>query len=78
MKDKEMTEDKNWEVECLANKVREVEMCKADKPELYSKAVKYLKKECKAINSLDDIRAKIAEEEDPKEEKEEESKEEDG
>lgn len=54
-------QDKDWEVECLANKIREVEMSKSEKPELYSKAVKYLKKEYKAINSLEDLE-KVAQE----------------
>lgn len=57
MKMKESVEqDKDWEVECLASKIKEVEMSKKEKPELYSKAVKYLKKEYKVINSLEDLR----------------------
>jgi hypothetical protein len=48
--------DKDWEVECLANKIREVEVSKQDKPELYAKAVAYLKKEAKAVNSLEDLK----------------------
>ena len=48
-------EDKEWEVECLAHKIREVEMAKQDEPEMYNKALAYLKKEAKAINSIEDI-----------------------
>lgn len=48
----EMEMNKDHEVECLARAVKEVEMAKANKPELYNKAVEFLKKEVKAIDSL--------------------------
>lgn len=48
--------DKEWEVECLASKIKEVEMSKKEKPELYAKAVKYLKKEASVIESLEDLK----------------------
>ena len=48
--------EKEWEVECMASKIKEVEMCKKDKPKVYKEALAKLGSEAKAIMSFDDIR----------------------
>lgn len=71
-----MEMNKEHEVECLARSIKEVEMAKANKPELYNKAVESLKKEVKAIDSLqalkDVAKSKMSEEPQESEESDEE------
>ena len=45
-----------YEVECLARSIKEAAHAKANKPELYQKALASLKSEAKAINSIDDLK----------------------
>jgi hypothetical protein len=49
---------KDWEVECLAGKIKDVEMAKKKKPEIYSKALAMLKDEVDVISSLEDLARK--------------------
>ncbi len=70
--------DDKYEVECIARAIKDVEMAKKDKPELYDKALQSLKSEAKAIMSIDDLKARreeLMKEEEP-EAKEESSDEE--
>lgn len=53
-----MEEDQEHEVECLVHAIKQVEMAKAKKPELYQKALSELKGEAKVISSIEDLRAK--------------------
>ena len=54
----------DWELDCLASDIRKVEMCKKEKPELYAKALKKLKKEAKQIMSIEDLKERVKELED--------------
>lgn len=51
-----MEDSKNYELECLMRSIKEVEVAKADKPEMYQEALAKLKKEAKAINSIADLK----------------------
>lgn len=57
----ESEDKKDWELDCLVSDIRRVEMAKADKPELYSKALAKLKGEAKKIMSIQDLKDKAAE-----------------
>lgn len=49
-------DNKKHELECAMSDIRRVESLKANKPELYNKAVMGLKKEAKAIGSLAELK----------------------
>jgi hypothetical protein len=49
-------EDKNYELDCLVRSIKEVEMAKAKKPEMYQKALAELKSDAKIIGSIDDLK----------------------
>jgi hypothetical protein len=50
-----MEDNKNYELDCLMRSIKEVEVAKADKPEMYQEALSKLKKEAKAISSIKDL-----------------------
>lgn len=49
-------EEKDWDLDCLMNDIRRVELAKVDKPELYNKALSKLKGEAKQILSIEDLK----------------------
>lgn len=49
--------EKDYELECLMRSIKEVEVAKQKKPELYQKALSELKGEAKAITSIEDLKA---------------------
>jgi hypothetical protein len=55
VEEKSGKEDK-WEVESLVRSIKEVQIAKTKKPELYKKALKMLGEEVDAIRSIDDLR----------------------
>jgi len=70
------SKEKNYELECLVRSIKEVEMAKANKPEMYKKALGLLKGEVQVISSIADlkkIKAEKAEKADEEEEEEESS-----
>ena len=56
----EVEDDDEYEIECLARKIEEVEYCKQKKPEMYAKAVEQLKGKADVISSIADISKKRA------------------
>lgn len=65
-------EDKDYKLECLSRSIKEVEMAKMHEPELYKKALASLKKEAKAISSIEDLKRVRDSEDEAEEEMEDE------
>ena len=61
------SEDKDYELDCAMHDIRRVENLKANKPEIYNKAVDALKMESKQIDSLEKLKAVAKEKADSKE-----------
>ena len=49
-------DDKNHEVECLVHHIKEVELAKKQKPDMYKKALGLIKGEVEVISSIEDLR----------------------
>ncbi len=75
MNSEDKAHEEQEKVECLARSIKEVEMAKSQEPAMYNKAVEFLKKEVKAIDSLqalkDVAKSKMSEESQESEEEEE-------
>lgn len=51
-----MEDNKNYELDCLVRSIKEVEVAKKQKPEMYKKALGILKGEVEAVSSIADLR----------------------
>lgn len=71
----EKGEDKDYEIDCLARSIKEVELAKKDRPDQYAAALSKLKGEAKAIMSIDDLKAKYKKLTEPSEDEEKPKKE---
>lgn len=51
-----MEDNKKYELDCLVRSIKEVEVAKKQKPDMYKKALGILKGEVEAISSIADLR----------------------